>query len=234
MEWRKSYVLATAVAFMLAAACGPAEAKTNCGKKCCTKVLGGKICEPTCKATCEIANEAEKHLPNCGGAICDAAESVKNEAKQFVDNTLQEANRAAEHIIEEAGRGLENLEEAAHAIGKFAERQLDSAGERLSDAERRVREGKVIDAIWHFNTDGFRDTEENAALAAQESSLLNTVGQVAATAYGRPGGAAAYAAWYTYKETGDAELAIRVGIITGATSAALGEAGHRLICSAPP
>jgi hypothetical protein len=44
------------------------------------------------------------------------------------------------------------------------------------------------------------------------------VGQVAATAYGGPGGAAAYAAWYAYRATGgDAETALRVALITGAT-----------------
>jgi hypothetical protein len=50
---------------------------------------------------------------------------------------------------------------------------------------------------------------------------LNTVGQIAATVYGGPGGSAAYAAWSTFKITGDANLAFRAGVISGATTWAL-------------
>ena len=43
--------------------------------------------------------------------------------------------------------------DAAKAIGKFAERQVSGTFDTLSDAERRVREGKIVDAVWHQATD---------------------------------------------------------------------------------
>src|SRR5690554_4580349 len=207
------------------------------------------IKDVTGKSLHEHAEDVGKSLPKCGGDICGAVERVKNEAKKAVEKGIKEAGnavddtvktistgkphgdiaktvvKAVDDTVKEADRGLKNVEEAVHAIGKFTERQLHGVGDTLSDAEKRVREGKVVDAIWHLGADPLRHTEDNAAKAAQESSLINTVGQVAASAYGGPGGAAAYSAWYTYKETGDADLALKVGIITGATSSAFGTVG---------
>jgi hypothetical protein len=54
--------------------------------------------------------------------------------------------------------------------------------------------------------------------------LLSTVGSVAASVYGGPQGAAVYAAWLTYHQTGDIDMAVRVGIIAGASSFANGQA----------
>ncbi|MNQ75681.1 hypothetical protein D3C85_904850 [compost metagenome] len=65
--------------------------------------------------------------------------------------------------------------------------------------------------------------EDNLFKATQESSWIRSAGAVAATAYGGPGGAAAYAAWQTYKATdGNAEMALKAGIIAGFTSQAMG------------
>jgi hypothetical protein len=52
---------------------------------------------------------------------------------------------------------------------------------------------------------------------------VGLAGQIAASAYGGFGGAAAYAAWLTYNETKDVGLALRVGAITGAAAYATGE-----------
>jgi hypothetical protein len=106
------------------------------------------------------------------------------------------------------------------------ERQAQGVGETLSDAEKRAREGKFVDAIWRLGTDPTKRTEENAAKLAQEGSLVNALAQVAAWVYGGPQGAAAYAAWYTYRATGDVEMALRVGVMVGATSVATGAAGE--------
>jgi len=65
----------------------------------------------------------------------------------------------------------------------------------------------------------------NAGKAAQESDLVRVAGQIAASAYGGPGGAAAYAAWLTYNQTKDVGLALRVGAITGAAAYATGAVG---------
>jgi hypothetical protein len=47
---------------------------------------------------------------------------------------------------------------------------------------------------------------------------VRVAGQIAASAYGGPGGAAAYGAWLTYNQTKDVGLALRVGAITGAAA----------------
>jgi hypothetical protein len=76
--------------------------------------------------------------------------------------------------------------------------------------------------LWHVTTDQLKHTEENAGKAAQESDLVRVAGQIAASAYGGPGGAAAYAAWLAYSQTKDVGLALRVGVITGAAAYASG------------
>ena len=119
----------------------------------------------------------------------------------------------------ESNRGLKNLGDAGKAIERFVENEIHGIGDTISDAEKRVREGKVVDAFGHFATDPAKHVEKNAAEAATESNILRTVGAVAASAYGGPGGAAAYAAWLTYRQTGNPELALKVGLIAGATSA---------------
>jgi len=156
---------------------------------------------------------------DCGGDICDTLAKA-------VDDTVKESERAAE-----------NVEEAGQAIGRFVENQTHSLGDTLVDAERRVREGKVIDALWHLGTDPTRHASDNAAALATESKLVGSIAQIAATAYGGPQGAAAYAAWLTYEQTCDQgscnpELALRVGMISGASSWAMGKAGEMPIESA--
>jgi len=136
----------------------------------------------------------------CGGDICDTV------------------GKAIKDTEAEGKRTIENVEEAGVAAAKFTERQVQGVGKTLSDAEKRIREGKVIDAVWHLATDPVKHTEDNAAKLAQESKYIRAVGQIAAGAYGGPGGSAAYAAWLTYKQTGDFELALKTGLITGATS----------------
>jgi len=136
----------------------------------------------------------------CGGDVCKTLE------------------KAAKDTVAETNRGLKNLGDAGKAIEHFVENQIHGIGQSLSDAEKRIREGKVVDAFWHFATDPAKHVERDAAEAAAESNILRTVGAVAASAYGGPGGAAAYAAWLTYKQTGNPELALKVGLIAGATS----------------
>lgn len=183
---------------------------------------GGKTTE---QAVQDASKTIEKAAQDAGKTIEKAGQDAGKTIEKALQDTGKTLEKAAQDTVQEADRGVKNVEEAGRAIGKFVERQAQGLGESLSTAEKRVREGKVVDALWHLGTDQFRYTEESAAKAAQESSLINTIGQVAASAYGGPGGAAAYAAWYTYKQTGDADLALRVGLITGATSAGFSAVG---------
>ncbi len=171
---------------------------------------GGDIAHATTKAVADTGNTLEKAGQDTGKAL--------EKAGQDTGKILE---KAGQDTAKESGRAVANVAEFGQAVGRFANRTATDTADNLSDAEKRIREGKIADAFWHLAVDPVKDGESRAAKLVQESSLANTVGQVAASAYGGPGGAAAYAAWYTYRSTGDAELALRVGIISGATSAAM-------------
>lgn len=169
------------------------------------------------EAGCRWVSRGFKSYMKCTGDIAKATGDVSRETRKGLD-----------HLTKESARGIENVGEAAAAIGKYTERQVRGLGDSLKENEKRIRQGKVVDALWHLGTDPVRYSEKNLAKATQESSLLRTVGQVSANVYGGPGGAAAYAAWYTYRQTGDKDLALRVGMITGATSAGFGAANKAI------
>lgn len=184
------------------------------------------------KAHTELTNGAEAVNTAATGAVThvntqatNGVQHAADQAKELNKNTKWNLEKAGRDTEAEVGRFGHSLEDAAHAIGHYLEHQGQGAGETLSNAERRLREGKVVDALWHLSTEPYQHTSDNAALAVQESEYLNTVAQVAATAYGGPNGAAAYAAWLTYTQTGNADLALRAGVLTFATSTAFASAG---------
>ena len=165
-------------------------------------------------------------------AVKDTGNTVKK-AGQDTGKTLSKAGKdlggaatkAGSDTANEVIRAPKNLDRARLTLQRFGEREVQGVGQTLSDAEKRVRQGKFADAIWHLTIDPLKHTEGNAARMVQENSILRTIGQVAATAYGGAGGAAAYASWYTYRTTNNPELALRVGMITGATCAAMDQVG---------
>jgi len=144
--------------------------------------------------------------------------NIVKQTEKAVHDIRHTIDKAAQDTRNELNRAGKNGNEAAIAAGHFLENQAQAVGTTLSDAEKRVRDGKLIDAIWHVATDPIKHTEKNAAEAVTESSLLNNIATAAASVYGGPSGSAAYAAWLTYKQTGDLSLALKSGVIAGATS----------------
>ncbi|AZC39729.1 hypothetical protein [Pseudomonas chlororaphis] len=188
--------------------------------------IGGKnVLSELGIAASNISNEGNKGAENIARetakAILDIGKSVQK-AGEDTEATLAKAGKDVEWNIAKAGR---DSEDAIHAIGHFIENQAQSQGKIIDRAAERFREGKFVDAMWHYSMEQFQETENNAAKAAQESQLIAQAGQVAAQAYGGPGGSAAFAAWLTYKQTGDLNLALKTGIITGASAMAMAEAG---------
>ncbi|HBO5516255.1 TPA: hypothetical protein L4559_005184 [Pseudomonas aeruginosa] len=150
----------------------------------------------------------------------------KTIAKGF-DDTVQTLGKAAADTGAEAGRFGRELETAGNALAKYAVSVPAGLSEAAEEAGQRVREGKVVDALWHAALAPVQVQEKATAEAALESDYLRSVGQVAANAYGGPQGAAAYATWLAYHQSGgDASLALRVGILTGASTAAFGAANQ--------
>lgn len=196
-------------------------------------------------STASQAVQIGPRLPNAGGDIAKVFEKGKKETGKVLSKGAKELGNAAEDTVKtittgkphgdiaktvvnavddtgrEIGRAGRNINDAAIASGHFLENQAQAVGTTLSDAEKRVREGKIVDAIWRLSTDPLKHTEKNVGEAVTESSLLNNVATAAASIYGGPSGAAAYASWYTYKQTGDLELALKAGVIAGATAQGL-------------
>jgi hypothetical protein len=123
---------------------------------------------------------------------------------------------------EQTKRSFNDAVDAAKAVERFAEAQAKAQVTAISNAARRAREGKVVDALWGAAVEPAQSSEKNFSKAVQESDVLNAAAQAAATAYGGPAGAAAYAAWYTYRATGDANLALKAGVFSIVTSYAGG------------
>jgi hypothetical protein len=159
----------------------------------------------------------------------------KTIAKAFDDTvrTIDKAGKDVERNVDKAGKDTEGefqrfgleLESAGRGIGKYVEGQKKIFSE-IDLAVQRTREGKVIDALWHAALSPIVVQEHSASEAVLESAYLRAIGQTAATAYGGPQGAAAYAAWITYKQTGDPSLALRAGLITGASAWLNGQAAQ--------
>lgn len=162
--------------------------------------------------------------PKCGGALCEGAEHVKEEAAKVAEKMAKEAANAERDVRVwiETGKCGGDVCDALGAAVHFTTDQVSDIGPSLERAAQRLSEGKPLDAVWHLGTDQLRNANENATVALQRSTLLGAVAQVAASAYGGPWGAAAYSAWLTYNLTdGDVGSALKAGIISGATAFAL-------------
>ena len=175
------------------------------------------------KATHDTGDAVEKATHDTGDAL--------EKATHDTGNTLEKATHDTGNTLEKAAHDTGNaVEKATHDLGSSVEaiwRFMDREGKGLDQALRgyqiaypRSQNHWMLFGI--LGTDPIKNTEEDALKAAQESDILRTVAQVAATAYGGPGGAAAFAAWYTYRTTGDPAMAIKLAIITGAASAGFG------------
>ena len=163
-----------------------------------------------------------KQGKKAGGDVVRTGKKAAGDIVNTGVKAVQDTGHTGEKAFHDTGKTLET---AVHDTGKagvsvynFGVREVQGIGKSAKNAGKRLREGKIVDAVWHVVTDQLKNTEENAAKAAQESNVLNAAAQIAANAYGGPGGAAAYAAWLTYHQTHNVGLALRVGAITGAAA----------------
>lgn len=154
-------------------------------------VVGSKPLKPLADAVAKGVNDIGKTVGKAG------------------TDTWAETTRTGVHLVE-----------AGAALVQFVEAQATGTVKVVSDSERRIREGKFADALFHAAYDPWVVQQEAAFDATQQSPLLSTLGGIAASS-GGPGGTAAYAAWQAYRTTnGNAELAVRAGIIAGLTHTA--------------
>lgn len=179
---------------------------------------GQDIVQTAEKAAHDVSATAEKAAQDTGHTIEKGLQDGGKTLEQAWNDVTKTGEKAANDTVAEVGRAYDNTVELAAASYHFIENQARGIGRLLSDAEKRALEGKLVDAVWHVMVDQHRITEENAAKAVMESSLLNNISAAGAAAYGGPGGAAAYAAWYTYHATdGNLQASIKAGAIAWAT-----------------
>jgi hypothetical protein len=183
----------------------------------------GKTAE---KAGQDVGKTAEK----AGQDIGKTAEKAGQDAGKTAEKALHDIGKTGEKAGQDAGKTIEKAVhdsgDAVVAVVDFTGHTWDATRVSVGNAYKRIREGKIVDAIWHLSTDPLKDGEANAFKMAQQSNVIRVAGQIAASAYGGPGGAAAYAAWLTYKQTGSLDAALKVGVIAGVTSLAMGQVGE--------
>jgi gas vesicle protein len=174
-------------------------------------------------ATKGVAKAIESVADGVGKAIDDVARLPKKVGEELerdvrrISNGLDEARK---DVAREAGGAINLITDAAKAAAKFSAQEAINPLNTINGALHRR---DVISSIWFVATNPIKTTNENAMQATRDSALLAVAVQVAATAYGGPAGAAAYAAWTAYNLTGgDINAALRAGVTTGLIAAATG------------
>jgi len=146
----------------------------------------------------KVGKELERDVRRISNGLAEARKDVKREAKGAI------------HLITDAQK----------AAAKFALKEAEGAGKTVRGALHRR---DVFSSVWYLATNPIKTTNKNAMQATRDSALLAAAAQVAATAYGGPAGAAAYAAWTAYNLSGgDINAALRAGVTTGLIAAATG------------
>jgi hypothetical protein len=179
------------------------------------------VLSATGKAVNDVEVTREKAINDVAATTAKALGDAATTLDKANKDTKATTKKAFYDVGKTGEKAFRDVGDAGAAMGRFVNREWLSEVDSVGREATKMREGRVVDALWEFGTAPLKNTNENAGRAVKESSLVNTVASIAATAYGGPGGAAAYAAWYTYQVTGDQNLALRVGILTGATSLAM-------------
>ena len=170
------------------------------------------------KGAQNIGKEAEKGVQNIGKEAEKGVQNIGKEAEKGIQNVGKFFDKAANDTVAQVGRSYDDVVQLAEASYHFIENQVEGYALSMSDAAKRISEGKLIDAVWHVMTDPTRIAEQSVAEAVMESSILNTLAASGAAVFGGPAGAAGYAGWYTYKVTGSLDAALRAGAIAWAAS----------------
>jgi len=161
--------------------------------------------------------------------LTKARESIKKKAKRVerdLNKILKDAGDLPDDVLKNVlskkdyknvKKAVEDTFDAVEAAGRYAGRQLELPGKTL---ERSMHKKNPVDSLAFLATNPIKQTDEHAIKAVTDSAVLGAGAQLAASIYGGPSGAAAYAAWITYHATGgDIEAALKQGAITGVTAA---------------
>ncbi len=144
-------------------------------------------------------------------SLLTSTEINKNELGEAVKETWSKAVKDSQ-----VGNEISN---ATASITHFIISEVNDTKQTASNSSKLMNNGKLLNGLWYLSTDMIKNTDNNLATAVQESELINTLAKITATSYAGPQGAAAYASWYSYKETKNPETALKVGIMSGVSNA---------------
>lgn len=181
------------------------------------------LAEPMLKA---VGASGVPYLNSAAQNMAAIGTKLDKETQTAISNALTNPTKGIRDAAQTALKASNDTIDAAAAAARYGERTISGTGEIFSDAEVRLREGKVVDAVWHLGTDRMRLENDNAAKLMQESEVARQIAKQAAAFYGGPAGAAAFAAWYTYNATkGDVEKALLSGVYAYAVTSGNAEVG---------
>jgi hypothetical protein len=168
----------------------------------------------------DVVTDVAKGVGKAINDVVNLPKKVGAQLERDLKNIASGLDKARKDVEREAGGAINLITDAARAAAKFAERQAKSPLETIEGA---LHKRDVVSSIWHLATNPIKSTNKNAMQATRDSALLAAAAQVAATAYGGPAGAAAYATWTAYNASGgDINAALRAGVTTGLVAAATG------------
>lgn len=163
------------------------------------------------------AHQVEAEVDRSAQRIGAEAERQANDASKSVEiaahQVAAEAERTGSRLGAEAKRWGEDVAIAVKQSGYFVDRQMRGYRDNFINIESYIRNGQ-FERVAFFMFYTWKQSSENASIAMQQSSVLRTVGQIAASAYGGPYGAAMFSTWYTYSATSDLRASLKVGAIT--------------------
>lgn len=152
------------------------------------------------------------YLNSAAQNVAAIGTKLDKETQTAISNALTNPAKGIRDAAQTAMKAANDTIDAAKAAERYGERTISGSANILTDAESRIREGKVVDAVWHLGSDRLRLQNDNAAKLMQESEVARKIAEKAALTYGGPAGAAAFAAWYTYNNSkGDVGQALMAG-----------------------
>jgi len=159
--------------------------------------------------------------------------NVEENTKKAVADALASTDKAVADTSRNILKSINDGIDAGRALERFGQREIAGMNDVLANTQRRLSEGKIVDAVWHSMTEKVSGSVDNGLAATEESELIDQGVQWAATAAGGPGGAALYVAVKEYKRTGNLEAMMRAGALAYASSAGLGDISNMPASSVP-
>jgi hypothetical protein len=149
---------------------------------------------PAMTALIEAAKNAGDHTLAAAARNVEAVGAkLDKETQTAISNALTNPEHAVKDAVKTGIKAANGVVDAGQASIRYAERTVSGYQDVLSKNASRLREGKVVDAMWHLGTDQLRANNEKAAKFMQESEIARQAAQAAVAAYGGLAGTAAFA-----------------------------------------